>query len=55
MHKRVGDHIGKDEPICTLYVNDETNLNDAIATMNDAVRIGDKPDTVSPMVYAVVR
>lgn len=55
MHKRVGDMIEKDEAFCTLYVNDETNLADAIATMRDAVCIGQKPDEVAPMVYAVVR
>jgi len=55
MHKRVGDMVEKGEAFCTLYVNDETNLADAIATMRDAVCIGQKPDDVAPMVYAVVR
>lgn len=55
MHKRVGDMVEKGEAFCTLYVNDETNLADAIATMRDAVCIGQKPDEVAPMVYAVVR
>ncbi|MEA4913257.1 MAG: thymidine phosphorylase [Christensenella sp.] len=55
MHKRVGDKVEKGEAFCTLYVNDETNLADAIATMREAVCIGQKPDEVAPMVYAVVR
>lgn len=55
MHKRVGDKIEQGEAICTLYVNDETNLDDAIATMRAAVEIGEKPENVSPMVYRVVR
>lgn len=55
MHKRVGDAVEAGEPICTLYVNDETYLDDAIATMHEAVKIGPKPDRVSPMVYAVIR
>lgn len=55
MHKRVGDKIEQGEAICTLYVNDETNLSDAIATMHAAVEIGDKPESVAPMVYQVVR
>ena len=55
MHKRVGDRIEQGEAICTLYVNDETNLDDAIATMHAAVEIGEKPESVSPMVYQVVR
>lgn len=55
MHKRVGDRIGQGEAICTLYVNDETNLQDAFDTMLEAVCIGEKPDRVAPMVYAVIR
>ena len=55
MHKRVGDKVEKGEAFCTLYVNDEKNLDDAIATMREAISIGAKPDQVAPMVYAVVR
>lgn len=55
MHKRVGDKIDEGEAICTLYVNDETNLEDAISTMYEAVCIGTKPDSVAPMVYGVIR
>lgn len=55
MHKRVGDKIEQGEAICTLYVNDEANLDDAIATMRAAMEIGEKPESVSPMVYKVVR
>ncbi len=55
MHKRVGDKVEKGEAFCTLYVNDEKNLDDAIATMREAITIGAKPDHVAPMVYAVVR
>ena len=55
MHKRVGDAVQAGEAICTLYVNDEKNLEDAISTMKEAVQIGAKPDHVTPMVYAVIR
>ena len=55
MHKRVGDKIDAGEAICTLYVNDETNLEDAISTMHEAVCIGEKPDSIAPMVYGVIR
>jgi pyrimidine-nucleoside phosphorylase len=55
MHKRVGDAVQAGEAICTLYVNDEKNLEDAISTMKEAVRIGAQPDHVAPMVYAVIR
>ena len=55
MHKRVGDKIDAGEAICTLYVNDEANLEDAISTMHEAVCIGEKPDSIAPMVYGVIR
>ena len=55
MHKRVGDKIDAGEAICTLYVNNEANLEDAISTMHEAVCIGEKPDSVAPMVYGVIR
>jgi len=55
MHKRVGDPIEQGEAICTLYVNDETNLTAATETMLEAVKIGTKPDHASPMVYDVIR
>ncbi len=55
MHKRVGDKVSAGEAFCTLYVNDEKNLADAISTMQEAVQIGAKPDQVAPMVYAVIR
>ncbi len=55
MHKRVGDAIEKDEAICTLYVNDDKALDDAIETMKQAVEIGDMPDHIAPMVYDVIR
>lgn len=55
MHKRVGDSVRLGEAICTLYVNDERNLDDAMRTMLEAVKIGAKPEHAAPMVYAVVR
>ena len=55
MHKRVGEKVRAGEAICTLCVNDEKNLDDAVATMKEAVEIGAKPDRVAPMVYAVIR
>ncbi|MCE5189258.1 MAG: pyrimidine-nucleoside phosphorylase [Eubacteriales bacterium] len=55
MHKRVGDRVEQGDAICTLYVNDESNLADAMETMTEAVRIGEKPKFVTPMVYAVIR
>lgn len=55
MHKRIGDKVDRGEPICTLYVNNETNLEEAIETMQKAVCIGERPKEITPLVYMVVR
>jgi len=55
MHKRVGDPVRQGEAICTLYVNEDKALSDAVETMRQAVEIGEKPEQVAPMVYGVVR
>ena len=55
MHKRVGDSVRQGEAVCTLYINDETNQEDAYQTMQEAIVIGEKPAAPAPMVYAVVR
>ncbi len=54
MHKRRGDRIEKDEPLATLYVNDETRLDDAMAMMRGAVAISDEKPGHMPMVYGVI-
>jgi len=55
MHKRVGDHVKKGEAICTLYVNDETNLYDAAETILEAVRIEKEFNLVVPIVHAIIQ
>ena len=51
MHKRLGDAVGQQEPVCTLYVNDESRVEEAISILREAVTIGVPR---SQMVYAVV-
>ncbi len=55
MHKRRGDFIKKDEPVATMYINDERRLEEAIATLRGAICVGsDKPEA-EPIVYAVIK
>lgn len=45
MKKRCGDRIEKDEPIAYMYVNDETNLDEAVSKLVNAVCVADeKPE-----------
>lgn len=55
MHKRVGDKLTKAEPFCTLYVNDETHLQEAIEAMHAALTIGNEKPDKAPLVYDVIR
>lgn len=55
MHKRVGDRLEKGEPFCTLYVNDETRLEEAIETMYTAITVSQEKPTAAPLVYDIVR
>ncbi len=55
MHKRVGDSVSVDEPFCTLYVNDETNLEGAISLLHESMNISAQKHAPSPLVYAVVK
>ena len=55
MHKRVGDRLEKGEPFCTLYVNDETRLEEAIETMYTAITVSQEKPTAAPLVYDIIR
>jgi pyrimidine-nucleoside phosphorylase/thymidine phosphorylase len=43
LHKKVGAPVELDEPLCTLFVNDESRLDQAMAYFRGAFRIGGAP------------
>ncbi len=51
MHKRLGEPVSPQEPVCTLYVNDEANVDAAIALLNQGIEIENRAQR---MVYAVL-
>jgi len=55
MHKRVGDALSVKEPFCTLYVNDESHLEEAIALLHESMTISQEKPGPSPLVYAIVK
>ena len=55
MHKRVGDALSTKDPFCTLYVNDETHLEEAIDLLHESMTISAKKPEPSPLVYAIVK
>ncbi|MBQ4423268.1 MAG: pyrimidine-nucleoside phosphorylase [Clostridia bacterium] len=55
MKKRLGDFIRADEPLCVMYVNDESKLNAALNMFHSAFEYSDAKPDYRPMVYDVVR
>ena len=55
MKKRLGDFIRADEPLCVMYVNDESKLNAALDMFHSAFTYSDAKPDYRPMVYDVVR
>ena len=55
MKKRLGDFIRADEPLCIMYVNDESKLNAALDMFHSAFTYSDAKPEYRPMVYDVVR
>ena len=45
LHKKVGDAVESDEPLCTLLVNDESRLEEAMALIRDAYTIAPSPSS----------
>ncbi len=54
MKVRCGRKVQKGDPLCTLYVNEEKNLGDAIALLKQAIHITPELGEVEPMVYGLV-
>jgi pyrimidine-nucleoside phosphorylase len=50
LHKKVGDAVGIEEPLCTLLVNDESRLAEASALICDAYSISDEPVVTEPLI-----
>ena len=50
LHKKVGDSVGVDEPLCTLLVNDESRLPEAVKLILGAYTIAAEPSAPQPLV-----
>lgn len=54
MKVRCGSYIKEGEPLCTMYVNDETRLAESIRVFREGIEISSYPKKVPPMVYEVI-
>jgi thymidine phosphorylase len=50
LHKKLGEGIEIGEPLCTLFVNDESRLDEAVSFVRGAIRIGAKPVTAPALI-----
>jgi pyrimidine-nucleoside phosphorylase len=55
LEHKVGDRINAGERLCTIYYNDDTNLEEASATVEDAFRISATAPDIHPLVYEVLQ
>ena len=55
MKKRLGDFVRADEPLCIMYVNDDSKLDSALEMFHSAFAYSEKKPEYRPMVYDVVR
>ena len=54
MKVRVGDQVRAGDPICTLYVNDDTHLEEVKKLLYEAVTISDTKQKGNPMIHEVI-
>ena len=55
MKKRLGDFVRTDEPLCVMYINDDSKLNSALEMFHSAFTYSESKPDYRPMVYDVVR
>lgn len=54
MKKRCADRVERDEPIAYMYVNDETNLDEAVSKLVSAVSVADEKPADEALIYDVI-
>lgn len=54
MKVRCGDQVKKGDALCTLYVNDDSALQEVIHMMHEAITITSEKTDINPMIYGVV-
>ncbi len=54
MKVRCGYQVRKGDPLCTLYINDEKRVDEAVRLLTEAISITGELGEVEPMVYGLV-
>ncbi len=53
-HKRIGDRVDRNEPLCTLHYNSDARLGEAKRLTESAYSIAREPASVPPLLYRVI-
>ena len=54
MKVRCGDEVKIGDTLCTLYVNDDKNVDEVIKMMHESITISKEKTEINPMIYGVV-
>ena len=54
MKVRCGDHVSLSDTLCTLYVNDETRLEEVKKLLLGAIEISPLAAEKKPMIYGII-
>ena len=54
MKVRCGYTVKKGDPLCTLYVNDDSSLEEVKKLLYQAIEVSDEKGEINPMIYGVV-
>ncbi|MBR4635618.1 MAG: thymidine phosphorylase [Clostridia bacterium] len=54
MKKRYGDAVSDNEPFAYMYVNDETNYEEAVKKLLEAVTVTDETPDELPLIYDII-
>lgn len=52
---RVGDHLDADQPVATLFYNDEAKIAEAIQQLKPAFELSDKKPDRTPLILGIVK
>ena len=54
MKKRLGDYVTKNEPLCVMYINDDSKADAAEKEFLGAFTISDEKPAPSPMIHEII-
>ena len=55
LHKKIGDRVERDEPLCDIHWNDESRLRTARPMIEEAFEIGSRARPRKPLIHEIIR